>query len=87
MPQNGVPQFVNFCRCTPCRQRRGKGGLENGALQDDRDAPRAGSAEAKAVIIAVLMLDVRMHPVQAAPFCADAHARRAAYLLFPVPEK
>ena len=24
MPQNGVPQFVNFCRCTPCRQRRGK---------------------------------------------------------------
>ena len=22
MPQNGVPQFVNFCRCTPCRQRR-----------------------------------------------------------------
>ena len=25
MLQNGVPQFVGFCRCTPCRQRRGKG--------------------------------------------------------------
>ncbi len=24
MLQNGVPQFVGFCRCTPCRQRRGK---------------------------------------------------------------
>ena len=24
MLQNGVPQFVGFCRCTSCRQRRGK---------------------------------------------------------------
>ena len=29
MLQNGVPQFVGFCRCTPCRQRRGKVILTN----------------------------------------------------------
>ena len=69
MLQNGVPQFVGFCRCTPCRQRRGKGPGQyaNGARSGMhpvqaaprqrlygkqtrravRDAPRAGSAEAK----------------------------------------
>ena len=47
MLQNGVPQFVGVCRCTPRRQRRGKG-LGGAALAPPpADAPRAGSAEAK----------------------------------------
>ena len=67
MLQNGVPQFVGFCRCTPCRQRRGK--ALSAVRRGDRlyDAPRAGSAEAKAVCMAHLAKMRRMHPVQAAP--------------------
>ena len=47
MLQNGVPQFVGFCRCTPCRQRRGKGRSVRTNRGVRYDAPRAGSAEAK----------------------------------------
>ena len=47
MLQKGVPQFVGFCRCTPCRQRRGKGLSSASACSLYTDAPRAGSAEAK----------------------------------------
>ena len=47
MLQKGVPQFVGFCRCTPCRQRRGKGLYKNRGVLRRGDAPRAGSAEAK----------------------------------------
>ena len=47
MLQNGVPQFVGFCRCTPCRQRRGKEYSHHRAGAGQPDAPRAGSAEAK----------------------------------------
>ena len=57
MPQNGVPQFVNFCRCTPCRQRRGKVLLFSRQLDRVSDAPRAGSAEAKLeTTVSTLML-------------------------------
>ena len=47
MLQNGVPRFGDFCRCTPCRQRRGKGFAAFARARPDRDALRAGSAEAK----------------------------------------
>ena len=66
MLQNGVPQFVGFCRCTPCRQRRGKGGEISGC-ETPADAPRAGSAEAKVPQPVVTITCCGMHPVQAAP--------------------
>ena len=47
MLQKGVPQFVGFCRCTPCRQRRGKAPVRRSTGTGRADAPRAGSAEAK----------------------------------------
>ena len=47
MLQNGVPRFGDFCRCTPCRQRRGKGLRQLACHAVQRDALRAGSAEAK----------------------------------------
>ena len=50
MLQNGVPQFIGFCRCTPCRQRRGKVAAFDVQMKLDEDAPRAGSAEAKRMI-------------------------------------
>ena len=39
MLQNGVPQFVGFCRCTPCRQRRGKAAISINGLAGDRCTP------------------------------------------------
>lgn len=45
MLQNGVPQFVGFCRCTPCRQRRGKDQVGGQLVVVAADAPRAGSAK------------------------------------------
>ena len=67
MLQNGVPQFVGFCRCTPCRQRRGKALCLDELQVIKDDAPRAGSAEAKPPPIARPTSSGRMHPVQAAP--------------------
>ena len=54
-------------RCTPCRQRRGKD--LRLALIDvhGSDAPRAGSAEAKAAAKKTVASCIAMHPVQAAP--------------------
>ena len=46
--KNGnAPSAVTYNGCTPCRQRRGKEGLEKSKLFKMLDAPRAGSAEAK----------------------------------------
>ena len=47
MLQNGVPQFVGVCRCTLCRQRRGKEVYVAAHIRAAHDAPCAGSAEAK----------------------------------------
>ena len=66
MLQNGVPQFVGFCRCTPCRQRRGKA--------EDTAAP-AGfpgctpcrQRRGKVFNPTQGVLSTMMHPVQAAP--------------------
>ena len=38
---------LHILRCTPCRQRRGKAGYLQLVAGQLRDAPRAGSAEAK----------------------------------------
>ena len=67
MLQKGVPQFVGFCRCTPCRQRRGKGFPGECSAPGQSDAPRAGSAEAKLPVPQAHQLKIAMHPVQAAP--------------------
>ena len=67
MLQNGVPQFVGFCRCTPCRQRRGKGCSPWRWRLRRADAPRAGSAEAKSKPASAITSKWTMHPVQAAP--------------------
>ena len=67
MLQNGVPQFVGFCRCTPCRQRRGKDPVRARGQDHLPDAPRAGSAEAKWAMNDHNADRDGMHPVQAAP--------------------
>ena len=67
MLQKGVPQFVGFCRCTPCRQRRGKASSSLRRSPAPSDAPRAGSAEAKPVPRPAASRPCAMHPVQAAP--------------------
>ena len=74
MLQNGVPQFVGFCRCTPCRQRRGKA---------PRISTRAAAAGMHPVQAAPRQRGQQyrhaerdaMHPVQAAPRQSDKAAR------------
>gem|GEM_PF-4952125 len=66
MLQNGVPQFVGFCRCTPCRQRRGKEVDtvrvdQNGGMHPVQAAPRQRG------LYLIDGLQAGMHPVQAAP--------------------
>ena len=75
MLQNGVPQFVGFCRCTPCRQRRGKEIPSAPHIPPYPDAPRAGSAEAKMLIGVATVAAWPMHPVQAAPRQRIPHAQ------------
>ena len=58
---------LRLSRCTPCRQRRGKAFAPQGMYVTRRDAPRAGSAEAKFSSCATTRRNCRMHPVQAAP--------------------
>ena len=62
-------------RCTPCRQRRGKVQSLREEDRRNRDAPRAGSAEAKIKDCTNWSTPSRMHPVQAAPrqsVCTEA---------------
>ena len=61
------PSAVRMPRCTPCRQRRGKG--VGGQLGDHigLDALRAGSAEAKTESMVLEAEQAAMHSVQAAP--------------------
>ena len=101
MLQNGVPQFVGFCRCTPCRQRRGKEiscnrkvgvrrctpcrqrrgkGLAGRTKYPSRtDAPRAGSAEAKKLVVHERLCGFD------APRAGSAEAKRFARLFGCVP--
>ena len=54
-PRQSALAFIARCfclRCTPCRQRRGKGDCYNWWLANCDDAPRAGSAEAKVCKVA-----------------------------------
>ena len=67
MLQNGVPQFVGFCRCTPCRQRRGKDSLLKKSLLIDARCTPCRQRRGKDKRYSDLRIASRMHPVQAAP--------------------
>ena len=66
MLQNGVPQFVGFCRCTPCRQRRGKDVRHVLDLALVRCTP-CRQRRGKGGALQRHVGRPRMHPVQAAP--------------------
>ena len=66
MLQNGVPQFVGFCRCTPCRQRRGKA-MNEDAYYDRLLMHPVQAAPRQSVRARGQDHLPGMHPVQAAP--------------------
>ena len=67
MLQNGVPQFVGFCRCTPCRQRRGKAALFSSFLPAYWMHPVQAAPRQSRTCRRSPAPGRRMHPVQAAP--------------------
>ena len=73
MLQKGVPQFVGFCRCTPCRQRRGKERLRSGQRLRIGCTP-CRQRRGKGIAWRAIFVLLPMHPVQAAP-----RQRRADY--------
>ena len=76
MLQNGVPQFVGFCRCTPCRQRRGKDVRHVLDLALVRCTP-CRQRRGKGGALQRHVGRPRMHPVQAAPRQRSAHTAGA----------
>ena len=75
MLQKGVPQFVGFCRCTPCRQRRGKVALEQRGLDTTRMHPVQAAPRQSTTLLLISGLTVD------APRAGSAEAKPGRCLL------